>query len=95
MYILGLEESDDEGEEMDFMDRNIEQHKECSKELFDSPMKYQGEKNWCGDNYINADRFFLVAMPVLFLVFNLIYWFSYGSQFILAEREMDNHGGSG
>jgi len=36
----------------------------------------------CGDNYINADRFFLVAMPCLFLVFNLVYWLSYGSQFI-------------
>ena len=39
-------------------------------------------KERCGENYINADRFFLIAMPFLFLVFNVIYWLSYGSQFI-------------
>ena len=31
-------------------------------------------------------RFFLVAMPLLFLVFNLVYWLSYGSQFIFQEE---------
>ena len=43
------------------------------------------EDRWdfCGENYINVDRFFLVAMPLLFLVFNIVYWFAYGSHFIL------------
>ena len=44
-------------------------------------------KEHCGDNYINADRFFLLAMPFLFLVFNVIYWLSYGSQFIWTVEE--------
>ena len=39
-------------------------------------------KEFCGPNYITADRFFLVAMPLSFLVFNIVYWLSYGSQFI-------------
>ena len=39
-------------------------------------------KERCGENFINADRFFLIAMPFLFLVFNVIYWLSYGTQFI-------------
>ena len=37
----------------------------------------------CGENYIHVDRFFLVAMPLLFLIFNIVYWFAYGSHFIL------------
>ena len=40
-----------------------------------------------GDNYINVDRFFLVAMPILFLVFNVVYWLSYGRHFFLATQE--------
>ena len=39
-------------------------------------------KEHCGENYINADRFFLIAMPFLVLVFHVIYWLTYGSQFI-------------
>lgn len=47
-------------------------------------IKQQEEKwDFCGENYINVDRFFLVAMPLLFLVFNIVYWFAYGSHFIL------------
>ena len=41
----------------------------------------------CGENYINVDRFFLVAMPFLFLVFNVVYWFSYGSHFMFSTDE--------
>ena len=44
-------------------------------------------KEGCGPNYINADRFFLVAMPILFLIFNIIYWIGYGSQFQWAVEE--------
>ena len=46
------------------------------------------EQQTCGDNYINADRFFLVLSPILFLIFNLFYWFTYGSQYILDAGEM-------
>lgn len=44
-------------------------------------------KEFCGPNYITADRFFLVAMPLSFLVFNIIYWLSYGSQFIWTLKD--------
>ena len=40
-------------------------------------------KPTCGENYIKVDRFFLVTMPCLFLVFNVIYWLSFGSHLIL------------
>ena len=43
----------------------------------------EARKPTCGENYIKADRFFLVAMPCLFLVFNVIYWLSFGSHLIL------------
>ena len=43
-----------------------------------------------GDNYFHTDRFFLVASPVVFLIFNIVYWMSYGSQFYLAELELDD-----
>ena len=33
--------------------------------------------NLCGDNYIKADRLFLVLSPILFLIFNCVYWLSY------------------
>lgn len=39
-------------------------------------------KNLCGDNYIVADRLFLILSPILFLIFNVIYWFSYCSNYI-------------
>ena len=64
----------------------------------DMDEKEDGEspkKDYCGDNYINADRFFLVASPVIFLIFNIVYWMSYGSQFYLSEFEMDDDGQSG
>ena len=41
----------------------------------------------CGENYIHVDRFFLVAMPLAFLIFNIVYWFAYGSHFILASMQ--------
>merc|ERR1719192_2772847 len=44
-------------------------------------------KECCGPNYITADRFFLVAMPLSFLVFNIVYWLSYGSQFLWTLKE--------
>ena len=43
--------------------------------------------SWVGENYIRVDRFFLIAMPLLFLVFNVVYWFSYGSHFILRKTD--------
>jgi len=49
---------------------------------FEEPLKPP-----CGENYIKADRFFLVAMPCLFLVFNVIYWLSFGSHLILTVGE--------
>ena len=77
---------------MEYIDRNKK-----SGKLFDESNTEEPEEreNFCGDNYIHADRFFLVAMPVLFLVFNIIYWMSYGSQFILAERDMEDNETSG
>lgn len=39
----------------------------------------------CGENYINVDRFFLVAMPILFLIFNVVYWLWYGGHLLLAD----------
>ena len=42
---------------------------------------------FCGENYINVDRFFLVAMPLLFLVFNVVYWFAYGSHYFISTSE--------
>ena len=42
---------------------------------------------FCGENYINVDRFFLVAMPLLFLVFNVVYWFAYGSHYFISQSE--------
>ena len=46
-------------------------------------------ESWVGENYIRVDRFFLIAMPLLFLVFNVVYWFSYGSHFILRKTDQD------
>ena len=45
-----------------------------------------GHREVCGENYIHIDRFFLVAMPILFGVFNVIYWTSYGAHFILSAN---------
>jgi hypothetical protein len=45
--------------------------------------------DWAGENYINVDRFFLVAMPCLFLIFNVVYWFSYGSHFMFNSIDDD------
>lgn len=54
--------------------------------------KMPREWNWCGENYIHVDRFFLVAMPMLFLVFNVVYWMSYGAHFFLEEEvEMEKY----
>lgn len=52
-------------------------------------LQLEEEPAWdfCGENYINVDRFFLVAMPCLFLVFNIVYWFAYGSNFILSASD--------
>ena len=44
-------------------------------------------ESWVGENYIRVDRFFLIAMPLLFLVFNIVYWLSYGSHFILRKTD--------
>jgi hypothetical protein len=41
----------------------------------------------CGENYLHVDRFFLVAMPMLFLVFNVVYWMSYGRHFFMESVE--------
>lgn len=59
--------------------------------LEDPDLIKQQEEKWdfCGENYINVDRFFLVAMPLLFLVFNIVYWFAYGSHFILNSMKDD------
>lgn len=40
-----------------------------------------------GDNYIHIDRFFLGAMPILFLIFNIVYWLFYGSHFFLTSNQ--------
>ena len=39
----------------------------------------------CGENYINVDRFFLVAMPILFLIFNVAYWLYFGGHLLIQE----------
>ena len=41
-------------------------------------------KNFCGNNYINVDRLFLVVSPFLFLIFNGVYWLSYGTNLFWA-----------
>jgi hypothetical protein len=41
-------------------------------------------KNFCGNNYINVDRLFIVVSPFLFLIFNGVYWLSYGSNLFWA-----------
>ncbi|XP_071746375.1 acetylcholine-gated chloride channel subunit acc-3 isoform X2 [Lepeophtheirus salmonis] len=40
-----------------------------------------------GNNYINVDRFFLVVMPFLFLIFNVGYWLYYGQHYLLNSEE--------
>merc|ERR1719192_302931 len=40
------------------------------------------KKKRCGENFVKADRFFLIAMPFLFIVFNVIYWLSFGSHLL-------------
>jgi len=57
--------------------------------LMDDELQLEEKPKWdfCGENYINVDRFFLVAMPCLFLVFNVVYWFAYGSNFILSSSD--------
>ena len=45
-------------------------------------------KPTCGENYIRADRFFLLAMPFLFFMFNVIYWLSFGSHLILTSERV-------
>lgn len=61
------------------------------KELFEDEDKDRApKKDYCGDNYIHADRFFLVASPVVFLIFNIVYWMSYGSQFYLADLDFND-----
>ena len=57
--------------------------------LMDDEMEFEETPKWdfCGENYINVDRFFLVAMPLLFLVFNVVYWLAYGSNFILSASD--------
>ena len=40
----------------------------------------------CGEDYLHVDRFFLVAMPMLFLAFNVVYWTSYGRHFLFATQ---------
>jgi len=52
----------------------------------DSERRRKRRRDLCGENYIHVDRFFLVAMPLLFLVFNIIYWTSYGRHFFAATQ---------
>ena len=40
-------------------------------------------RNICGENYIKVDRLFLILSPILFLIFNCIYWLSYCSHYII------------
>ena len=61
-------------EEMALEQEEVEMHHACGPEF-------------CGENYINVDRFFLVAMPLLFLVFNVVYWFAYGSHYFISQSE--------
>ena len=62
------------GDEFALEEEEIEVHHTCGPEF-------------CGENYINVDRFFLVAMPLLFLVFNVVYWFAYGSHYFISTSE--------
>ena len=66
-----------------------------NEKLFENDTTTQTKRkkdDYCGENYINADRFFMVASPMIFLVFNIVYWVSYGSQFYLAELDMEESG---
>jgi len=45
------------------------------------------KKKRCGENFVKADRFFLIAMPFLFIVFNVIYWLSFGSHLLGIMQE--------
>jgi hypothetical protein len=54
-----------------------------------SQVKLTWNQRICGENYIHVDRFFLVAMPFLFFVFNVVYWLSYGSHFFLEPTDAD------
>ena len=59
-------------------------HPHFQQHSFDELVLEENEKwDMCGENYIHVDRFFLVAMPLLFLIFNIVYWLAYGSHFIL------------
>ena len=44
------------------------------------------------ENFIAVDRLFLVAMPLLFLIFNAIYWMSYGSHFFMEQAKVTGEG---
>ena len=55
-----------------------------SQEMLQEP---EPPKPVCGKDYIKTDRFFLVAMPCLFFVFNAAYWLSFGSHLILTLDE--------
>ena len=54
-----------------------------------SEVKLTWNQRICGETYIHVDRFFLVAMPFLFLVFNVVYWLYFGNHFFL-EQESDS-----
>ena len=56
---------------------------------FEGPDIPKEKWDFCGENYINVDRFFLVAMPLLFLVFNIVYWLAYGHHFILQSMDSE------
>jgi len=45
-------------------------------------LRLEPKKKRCGENFVKADRFFLIAMPFLFIVFNVIYWLSFGSHLL-------------
>ena len=47
------------------------------------PVERPEPKSLCGENYIVADRLFLILSPILFLIFNVIYWLTYCSNYIL------------
>ena len=55
-----------------------------------SEVKLTWNQRICGENYIHVDRFFLVAMPFLFLVFNVVYWLSFGSHFFLEQENVED-----
>ena len=54
-----------------------------------SEVKLTWNQRICGENYIHVDRIFLVAMPFLFRVFNVVYWLYFGNHFFL-EQESDS-----